>query len=152
MRKNQKVYYDKDYAISGFASELKDLHGVKYSFEKQRSEGTTIRFRSESPVKVLVGYFNGHSNKILPSPNLETDANANDRQQADIKIANALDIPGLYPVNIHSYTFGAGDNVLKLGKGIVLILGFMDASQKISIYNAGLGGDENTEAIDWLFY
>lgn len=152
VRKNQKVYSDKDYTISEFVSELKDLYGVKYSFEKQRSEGTTIRFRSESPVKVLVGYFNGHSWKILPSPNLETDANANDRQQADIKIANALDIPGLYPVNIHSYTFGAGDNVLELGKGIVLILGFMDASQTISIYDAGLGGDENIEAIDWLFY
>ena len=150
--KNIKVYTDKDYTIRDYAGELKNLRGVKCSFEKQRNVGTTIHFRNENPVKILVGYFNGHSRKILPAPDLETNANANDRQQADIKIANAIDIPGLYPVNIYSYTFGAGDNVLELGKGIVLILGFIDAGRKISFHDAGLGGEENIEGIDWLFY
>ena len=128
------------------------MQGLRISFEKQRNEGTTIRFINDKPVKVIAGYFNGHSWKILPSPNLEVNAGANDRGQADIKIAIAMDIPGLYPVNIYTYKFNAGENTLELGKGIVLILGFIDVDQDIFVRDAGLGGGENIQGIDWLFY
>jgi len=100
----------------------------------------------------LVGYFNGNSNSILSSPTLETNAQANDRGQADIKIANALLIPGLFPVNVYSYTYPAGKNELVLGKGQVLVLGFIDASQEIMTYDAGMAETGNKAPIDWLFY
>jgi hypothetical protein len=53
----------------------------------------------------------------LPEPQLETDASANDYGQADIKIANAIQIDGLPPVNIHTYTFKAGANILYFRQG-----------------------------------
>ncbi len=150
--KNQKIYSDKDYAIDTFAQELKNLTGLKLSFDRQIEEGTRLEFTCSQPVKVLVGFFNGNSYKILSPPTLETDANANDRGQADIRIANAIDIPGLYPVNIYTYAFESGKNVLQLGKGIVLIIGFIDGHQEITTFDACLGTHNNTQGIDWLFY
>ena len=149
---NQKVYTDTDYVIRDFAPELKNLAGLKLSEKKQIKEGTLIHFKNEKPVNVLVGYFNGQSKRILTPPSLETNANANDRGQSDIKIANAIDIQGLYPVNIYTYYFDAGENVLELGKGIVLILGFMEGAQKIAVRDAGLGTSDENAGIDWLFY
>jgi hypothetical protein len=150
--RDQKLYADKDYVIKDFAMELSSLKGIRLSYGKQVSEGTLIHFKCEKPVKVVTGYFNGHSYKILQPPTLETDASANSRGQADIRIANAMDIPGLYPVNICTYSFDAGDNELRLGKGIVLILGFIDGDQDIILRDAGMGVDKNNEGIDWLFY
>lgn len=152
IEKGQRLFSDKGYVIDGFADELMYLQGLRLSYERQVSEGTVIRFRCENPVKVVTGYFNGNSYKILQPPTLEKDAAANNRGQADIRIANALDIPGLYPVNIYTYFFEAGENELRLGRGIVLVLGFMDGNQDIHMIDAGMGVDKNNEGIDWLFY
>jgi hypothetical protein len=152
MEGNQKLFTDTDYAIHAFAPELKNLAGLKLSGKKQIKEGTLIHFKNEKPVNVLVGYFNGQNKSILAPPSLETNANANDHGQSDIKLANAIDIPGLYPVNIYTYYFDAGENVLELGKGMALILGFAEGSQKISIRDAGIGTSDENAGIDWLFY
>jgi hypothetical protein len=152
LEKNQKLYADTNFIIRDVAPELKSLSGLKLSIKKQIKDGTTIHFKNDKPVKVVVGYFNGQSKKILSPPSLETNANANDRGQSDIKIANALDIPGLSPVNIYTYNFDKGENVLELSKGMVLILGFMDGTQKIPVRDAGLGTSDENAGIDWLFY
>jgi hypothetical protein len=152
IKKGERVFTDRESVIDSLAPELKDLTGIRFSREEQVSEGTKIRFINDAPVKVVVGYFNGHSWSILPSPALETDANANDRGQADIKLANAIDIPGLYPVNIYTYYYEPGENILELDKGMVLILGFMDGSQELIVRDAELTKSENIEGIDWLFY
>ena len=150
MSKGQRVYSDRDFKIEEVADELKKLTGLQLS-QSQQEKGTTIRFENEKPVKVLVGYFNGNSNSILAPPTLETNAQANDRGQADIRIANALHIPGLYPVNVYSYHFPAGRNELILGRGIVLILGFIDGNTEIITHDAATG-TKGSPAIDWLFY
>ena len=149
---SEKLYTDTDYIIRDFAPELKNLAGLKLSEKKQTKEGTLIHFKNKKPVNVLVGYFNGQSKRILTPPSLEINANANDRGKSDIKIANALDIQGLYPVNIYTYYFDAGENALELGKGIVLILGFVEGAQKIAVRDAGLGTSDENAGIDWLFY
>ena len=150
--KSQKIYSNLKDTITDFADELKNLSFLQLNSEKQIEEGTVIHFKNLKPVKVLVGYFNGHSRRLLDAPSLETDANANDRGQGDIKIANAMAISGLYPVNIYTYSYDAGENALQLGKGMVLILGFIDDSQKIITRDAGLGISDNNAGIDWLFY
>ena len=115
------------------------------------------QFHNSKPVKVLVGYFQPtraaftKDTIFLKAPELETNASANDYGQADTKIANALVIKGMPPVNIHSYSFGAGDNVLKLAKGICLILGFVDGETVIPSYDAGLTEGGMKREIDWLF-
>jgi hypothetical protein len=151
LEKNQKVYIDEDYHISNITDELKNLQALKLSFGKQRNEGTKLVFKNDIPVKLVVGYFNGQSYKILQPPALETDASANNRGQAEIRIANAIEISGLYPVNIYTYYYEPGTHTFELEKGIVLLLGFMDGNQEIGTYDAGIGVGEE-KSIDWLFY
>jgi hypothetical protein len=152
LSQGEKPYVGENFEIKSIAPEIQNLRAIRLSSAIQEKEGTEIRFVADKPVKVLVGYFNGSSRRILAAPSLETDASANDRGQGDIKLANALDIPGLFPVNIYSYSFDKGENTLKLGKGIALILGFIDGSQTIAIRDAGLGSSAENGGIDWLFY
>ena len=90
-------------------------------------------------------------NLFLKEPELETNAGADDYGQSDIKISNAVAIDGLPPVNMHSYSFGAGTHELKLGKGVCLILGFLQGDQVIPVYDAGLMSDKRSLSVDWLF-
>jgi hypothetical protein len=88
---------------------------------------------------------------FLKAPELETNASANDLGQAEIKIANAVVVKELPPVNIHSYSFNAGTNTLKLAKGVCLILGFIKGDQLVPLYDAGLTEGGVKKEIDWLF-
>lgn len=152
IQKGQRIYSDQETMIEDFAGELKNMKGLRFSDEIQQEQGTIVRFKCEDPVKILVGYFNTNSYSVLRPPTLETNAQANNRGQADIKIANALKLDGLYPVNIYTYKFEAGENELKLGKGRVLILGFFDGNKSIQIHDAGLTDANDGIPVDWLFY
>lgn len=148
----KEIFTDTATYIKDFAEELKELNGLKFSKSKQIQEGTELKFINAKPVKVLVGYFNSPDSKLfLQPPQLENDASANDYGQAEIKIANALIISGMPPINIHTYTFAAGTNTLKLGKGACLVVGFVDDSQKIPVYDAGLISGGVKRELDWLF-
>jgi hypothetical protein len=151
LKKGDTVFSDQNYSILGVTPELKNLKGLRLNYNNQLKEGTSVRFSSEHPVKVVVGYFNGNSTRLLTPPALETNAGANDRGQGEIRIANALDIDGLFPVNIYTYDYEPGEHRLQLGKGICLVLGFIDGKQEISTYEAGIGAEDGA-GIDWLFY
>jgi len=152
LKKKQKVFIDKDYFINDIAIELGELKGIRFSYDNQIENGSEFTFYAEKPVKLLLGYFNGNSLRLLKPPTLETDANAAEYGQADIKIANAIDIPNLYPVNVYNITFNAGQHIVKLNKGLVLIIGFIDGSIELPIRDAGLGLTDENASIDWLFY
>ena len=124
---------------------------MKMALQDQIRNGTLIEFTSVKPVKVLVGFFAKKDAVFLKAPELETDATANDFGQADIKIANAIVLKGCPPVNIHSYSFPAGKNTLKLPRGACLILGITDGSLTIPLYDAGLSANGVKKEIDWLF-
>ncbi len=147
----RQVFTDTSAQIKNIASELTGLQGIKLDRAMQIADGTTINFTNTKPVKVLVGYFLSKESKYLQEPQLETDATANDYGQADIKIANAIQIDGLPPVNVHTYTFKAGNNTLSLGKGACLVLGFVDDSATIPVYDAGLSNEGNIKDLRWLF-
>jgi hypothetical protein len=82
---------------------------------------------------------------------LETDASANDFGQSETKIRNALLISGLPPVNVHSFSFKPGNNVLTLPKGIALVLGFIDDEAPLKPRDAGLVPGGVKKELDWLF-
>ena len=147
----KEIFADTATYIKDFAAELKQLNGLKLSKAIQLTEGTIINFESAKALKVLVGYFNSPDRRYLQKPQLETDASANDYGQAEPKIRNALIISGLPPVDVHTFTFKAGTNTLKLPKGICLILGFVDAEQVIPTYDAGLVSGAVKKELDWLF-
>ncbi|MBO9617535.1 MAG: hypothetical protein J7539_00755 [Niabella sp.] len=151
------VFKDTTLAIRSYAPELKGLAGIKMAFVEQAKKPTTISFTNTKPVKVLVGFFKQQKAAFtkdtvyLKAPELETNALANDYGQADTKIANALVIPGMPPVDIHVYDFKAGANMLKLERGVALILGFVDGDNIIPVYDAGLFESGNKKQVDWLF-
>lgn len=146
-----KIFSDRDYSIHAIAPELRGLRGLVMSYDKQAREGTTVTFTTKSPVKLLVGFFNAKDSFILKAPELETNASANNYGQSETKIANAVVVKGLPPVNIHSYSFGAGTHTLKLARGIGLILGAVPDNQPLPLYDAGLTEKGAKKEIDWLF-
>ncbi len=152
LKEGAVVYSDNSAKIKAITTELSLLQGVMFSDKEQQENGTVLRFKSDTRVKVVVGYFNTNSYTVLAPPTLETNARANSRGQADVRIANAIDIPDLYPVNIYTYEYGIGEHELKLGKGRVLILGFTDASRKIKTHDAGIVENPDGPVVDWLFY
>lgn len=68
---------------------------------------------------------------------------------AEVKIAHALLADGLSLVNMHAYSFGAGTHTLRLGKGAVLLLGFVPDGEPLPVFDAGLGSAE--KEVDCLF-
>ncbi|MBS1520857.1 MAG: hypothetical protein JST50_07680 [Bacteroidetes bacterium] len=145
------VFKDTTAFIKNIAPELAGLQGVKLTKSEQLANGTTISFTNAKPVKVLVGFFESKEKQYLKEPQLETDASANDYGQADIKIANAMQIAGMPPVNVHTYTFGAGTNKLILGRGVCLILGFVNGDANVPVYDEGLSNEGNIRDMRWLF-
>lgn len=152
LRPGEKIYADQAYKIVDVAPELAELKGLRFKDQAQQEHGTTLKFKNKETVKIVVGYFNTNSYTILQPPTLETNATANDRGQADIKIANALRLDGLYPVNIYTYTYEPGEHTLALGKGRVLILGVVDGGVQIKMHDAGITATKDGAPVDWLFY
>ena len=148
----QSVFADTTAAITALAPELAGLKGLRFNKAQQVAQGTEIQFSTKKPVQLVVGFFNQKSPRYLPTPTLEIDASANDYGQADSKISNAVAIAGMPPVNVHTYSFKPGTHTLNLARGACVILGFVEASQPVPTYNAGLGGAGGQgKEIDWLF-
>ena len=152
-----RIFADTGLVIKSHARELKGLMGVNFGYKQQLMESASFSFVCDRPVKVLVGYFKtqraafAKDTLYLKKPELETNAGADDHGQSDAKISNAIVIEGMPPVNIHTYSFKAGKNILKLEKGLCLILGFVDDDVIIPVYDAGLIGDNKNKNLDWLF-
>ena len=149
INKSALIFSDTTSKIKELTEKLIGLNGIKLSKKIQINTGTEIKFTTKKPVKLLIGYFNEKNPKYLSAPQLETDASANNYGQSEIKISNALIVSGLPPLNVHTFTFSAGTHTLNLGKGLCLVLGFIDDKEEIRIFNASLDG--RGRDIDWLF-
>jgi hypothetical protein len=143
------AFVEKDAKILKYAEELKNLKGLRFNYESQKTNPTIVKFSCLKPVSVLVGYFSSVSSNYAYAPKLETDASANEFGQAEVRLTKALEIAGQPPVNVHTYTYPAGEHELKIAQGNVLILGFIDGTKNIMPRDAGLGEKTN---IDWLFF
>lgn len=150
IRKGARPFADSAYTITNLAPELQLLQGITTSWADQVQRGTTITFSTKQPVKLLVGFFQTRAPGFLAAPELETNAAANDYGQADVKIANAMILEGLPPVNIHTYSFKAGTHSLSLAKGACLIPGFIDDKATLRVYDAALQAGGRKE-VDWIF-
>jgi len=145
-----RIFSDSDAAIEKISPVLKDVRAIRLPAAGQRGQGTTLEFRSAKPVDLLIGFFDQKGSAWLPAPQLETDASANDFGQADVMVADGLVIPGFPVVNIHRWSFPPGRHVLRLGKGLCLVMGFVEPAGKMQTYDAGLS-DPGNRNIDWLF-
>ncbi|MFG6685734.1 hypothetical protein ACGK9U_04070 [Mariniflexile sp. HNIBRBA6329] len=152
LKKGTKVYGMPESEIVDIAPELQNLKGISFIADNQNENGTHLKFKNDKPVKLVVGYFNTDQKRFLFPPSLETNAAGNTRGEAEVILANAVRLRDLPRVNIHTYEFKSGENELVLGKGRVLIFGFIDANQKVTSRDVGLIDDNEKEAVDWLFY
>lgn len=134
--------------IEAIAPELAGLTGFVFDGEQKRTEATTFEFSCEKPVKLLVGYFKGDNKRFAAAPKLETDATANDYNQAEPLLQNAVKVKDWALANVHPYHFEAGTHTVTLPRGYLLVLGFTDT--ELTPRNVGLAGSD--DAIDWLFY
>ncbi|MBF4517788.1 hypothetical protein IRZ71_15595 [Flavobacterium sp. ANB] len=147
-----KVYGTPISELIKIAPELQNLKGIAFDETSQNENGTHLKFKNTKAVKLVVGYFNSDQKRFLFPPSLETDAAGNANGQAEVILASAMNLKELPRVNIHTYTFQPGENKLDLGKGRVLILGFIDANQTITPRDVGYIDAGEKGAIDWLFY
>jgi len=145
----EKIFSDDSISVKSLAPQLLGLKSFRFSKQQQVKYGTILKFEATQPVKVLVAYFKNKAPEKLGPPTLENDASANDFGQAEIKISNALLVNSSQVLNVHSFYFDKGSHSLSLGKGEVLILGFIADNDPLRIYNAGLDG--SGKDIDWLF-
>jgi hypothetical protein len=152
VKNGTKVYGTAISEVTKVAPELQNLKGVAFEEIGQNENGTRLKFQNKKVVKVVIGYFNSAQKRFLLPPSLETNAAGNTYGQAEVILANAMNLQELPRVNIHTYTFQPGENELVLGKGKVLVLGFIDASQNINSRDVGYIGKDDKEAVDWLFY
>ena len=130
---------------------LANLVAVQMNSEAQRRDGTHLQFTCNKPVSVLVGYFSSERPEYLKAPVLETNALGNEYGEAETRIANAMKITGMPPLQVHTYTYPAGTHTLELGRGIAAVLGFIDGATVITQRDAGIADNDN-ENVDWLFY
>ncbi|MBW4889005.1 hypothetical protein KXQ82_04735 [Mucilaginibacter sp. HMF5004] len=149
--KGESVYSDTTLKTSVYDDVLKNLQGVRLSQKEQIAKGTTLKFTTDKPVKLLVGFFKEKGKNYSPEPTLENDASANDYNQAEIKIGNAIVFADMPPVNIHAYSFAAGTHTLTLAKGECLVLGFVDGNATIPVYDAAMHKGGANKKIDALF-
>ncbi len=134
--------------VEALAPELEGLTAFVFDGERKRDEATTFEFSCEKPVKLLVGYFKGDNKRFAHAPKLETDATANDYNQAEPLLTNAVSVKGWALTNIHPYHFEAGTHSVTLPRGYLLVLGFTESDLKAR--NVGLAGSDDMP--DWLFY
>ena len=151
LEKGQKIFTDRSTTITELPDVLRALKGIQLTSENQKNNQTIIQFKNEKPVKILVGYFQSKDKGFLMPPNLETDASANDFGQAEVRVSNGIKLSDLSELNIHTYSFKAGENKLVLGKGNVLILGFVNGDQDVKVPTTGWGKGVNENMLDKLF-
>lgn len=152
VKNGTKVYGTPISELTKIAPELQNLKGIAFDEAAQNENGTHLKFKNTKAVKLVVGYFNSDQKRFLFPPSLETDAAGNAHGQAEVILASAMNLKELPRINIHTYTFQPGENKLDLGKGRVLILGFIDADQTITTRDVGYIDAGEKGAVDWLFY
>src|SRR5699024_8973441 len=149
LKKGAKIYADQDLVVTHYDERLEGVSAIKINSQDQKINGTTLKFSASKPVKFLVGYFNSEDKVFAPKPVLEIDATANDYGQAEASIRNAFRVQNMPMVDIHAYTFPAGENVLKLPKGEALILGVISEDDLKYPYDADVDNQGND--LDELF-
>lgn len=152
VKNGTKVYGTPISELIKVAPELQNLKGIAFDETSQNENGTHLKFKNTKAVKLVVGYFNSDQKRFLFPPSLETDAAGNAHGQAEVILASAMNLKELPRINIHTYTFQPGENKLDLGKGRVLILGFIDANQTVTPRDVGYIDEGEKGAVDWLFY
>ncbi|MGL4364801.1 MAG: alpha-d-galacturonidase, partial [Bacteroidales bacterium] len=151
LTEGESIFADKSLVVTQIAQEFQNLTSLRLYGELQKENTTSITFKCSKPVKVLLGYFNDDDKAYLQLPTFDMQVNRDEVRRLELCIANAIKIENMPSVNVYASYFEEGSHTLELGKGIFLVLGFIDAETKIIPRNANLGKSQR-KTLDWLFY
>jgi hypothetical protein len=135
------VFADRDFAIQALAPELNGLTGIRFSHNvAKKGHLGSIEIEAAEPVQVLVGFFNSSDRTWMPVPQLENNANADERGGVDPVIQNAATISGCPNIDIHAFRYDAGRQTLEFpDRGSFVILGVVPQSETLEKRDAHLG-------------
>jgi hypothetical protein len=140
VRVGAKPFLDRDYRILQVAEELEGLTGIRLSHTAGKAgQLKPVRLRTQSPVKILVGYFNEDRDIWAKPPNPDTDSQAAKYGGVECTLQNALQIEQTPGVNVHIFTFPAGEITFDpRSPGSCLFLGVIPAAMEVPPRDAGI--------------
>ncbi len=135
-----KPFTDRGYVVLQLAEELEGLTGIRFSINDSRSGRLApIRFKTEVPVKVLIGYFDEKRNIWAQPPNLDIDSQAALHDGVETIMQNVMQLEGSPAVKLHVFTYDAGEITFDpRSRGSYLFLGIVPADAEITARDVGL--------------
>lgn len=119
------VFTDQPWAIQSVAPELRGLTGIRFSHaDAKAGRYEPVEFETDEPVDVLIGYVQSKDKGWLQVPQLETDALAAERGEAEVLIQDAAAVDKLPKIDVYTLRFGKGRHKLEVrGPGSFVVLG-----------------------------
>lgn len=133
-----RPFMDRGYRILQMAEELERLTGIRLSHTDGK-DGVLkpLRLKTEVPVQLLIGYFNDNRSIWAQPPNLDMDSQAAKYGGVESVMQNVLQIEGSPQVNIHVFSFPAGEITFDpRSPGSYLVLGVIPADMEVTSRNA----------------
>jgi len=133
-------FTDRGYAILQLAEELNGLTGIRFSHTTAKAGGLeSIRFKTDVPVQVLIGYFNENRSLWAKPPNLDIDSQVAKYGGIESTLQNIMQLEGSPKVNLHVFSFPAGQITFDpRSPGSYLVLGVIPADTKITSRDVGI--------------
>ncbi len=135
-----KPFMDRGYVVMQLADELNGLVGIRFSHTAAKAGRLApIRFKTEAPAKLLVGYFREDRNLWAKPPNPDIDAEAAKHGGIEAIMQNVMQLEGSPRVDLHVFTFDAGEITFDpRSPGSYLILGVIPAQAEVTSRDVGL--------------
>ncbi len=133
-------FTDRGYVVLQLAEELEGLTGIRFSHTAAKAgQLVPIRFRTEVPVKLLIGYFDEEREIWAQPPNLDIDSQSARYGGVETVMRNVMQLEGCPAVKLHAFTYNAGEITFDpRSAGSFLILGIVAADAEISRRDVGL--------------
>ncbi|MBN1362738.1 MAG: hypothetical protein JW993_19220 [Sedimentisphaerales bacterium] len=135
-----KPFTDRTYVVLQLAEELEGLTAIRFSHNDAKAGRLApIRFKTDAPVKVLIGYFDENRNIWAQPPNLDIDSQAAVHDGVETVMQNVMQLEGSPAVKLHVFTYGVGENTFDpRSRGSYLFLGIVPADVEITSRDVGL--------------
>ena len=118
-----KPFTDRGYVVLQLAEELEGLTAIRFSHDDAKAGRLApIRFKTEIPVKVLIGYFDESRNIRAQPPNLDIDSQAARHDGVETVMRNVMQLESSPAVKLHAFTYG-GIGLMTLGMMTRVALG-----------------------------
>lgn len=133
-------FTDRGYRILQMAEEIEGLTGIRLSHNAGKAGALSpLRLKVESPVQILIGYFNENRSIWAQPPNLDIDSQAAKYGGVESTMQNALQVEGCPGVSLHVFRYPAGEITFDpRSPGSYLILGVIPADAEVTSRDAGI--------------